>query len=42
MAHLILDLDLKGFEGWMNKKMIFKGLEDRCFHNYFALTIIIG
>jgi hypothetical protein len=34
-----LYLDLNGFEGWMDKKMIFNGLEAICFHNHFALTI---
>ncbi len=31
--------DLNGFEGWMDKKMIFNGLEASCFYNHFALTI---
>jgi hypothetical protein len=31
--------DLNGFEGWMDKKLIFNGLEAICFYNYFALTI---
>jgi len=31
--------DLYEFEGWMDKKMIFNGLEASCFHNHFALII---
>ena len=31
--------DLNGFEGWMDKKMIFNGLEAICFQNHFAVTI---
>jgi len=36
-AHLLYP-DLNGFKGWMDKKMIFNGLEANCFHKYFALT----
>jgi hypothetical protein len=31
--------DLNGFEGWMDKKLIFNGLDAIYFHNHFALTI---
>jgi hypothetical protein len=30
---------LNGFEGWVDKKMIFNGLEANRFHNHFALII---
>ncbi len=33
-----LNPDLNGFEGWMDKKMIFNGLEANSFHNHFALA----
>jgi hypothetical protein len=33
--------DLNGLKGWLDKKLIFNGLEATCFHNYFALTIAI-
>jgi hypothetical protein len=34
--------DLNGFEGWMDKKMIFIGLEANSFHNRLALAILVG
>jgi hypothetical protein len=30
----ILNQDLNGFKGWMDKKLIFIGLEDICFPNH--------
>jgi len=34
-----IDPDLNGFEGWMDKKLIFNGLESCRFHNHLALAI---
>jgi hypothetical protein len=34
-----LNQDLSGFEGWMDKKMIFKGLESSRFYKHLALAI---
>jgi hypothetical protein len=34
-----LNQDLSGFEGWMDKKLIFKGLKSSRFHNHLALAI---
>jgi hypothetical protein len=33
-----LNPDLNGFSGWMDKRMIFNGLEANCFHNHFVLA----
>jgi len=34
--------DLIGFEGWIDEKLIFNGLEAKFFHNHFTLTICFG
>ena len=34
-------LDLNGFEGWMDKKLILIRLKASCFHNHIALTKLI-
>jgi hypothetical protein len=39
MHKLILNQDLSGFEGWMDKKLILIGLTSIRFHNHLALAI---
>ncbi|MFZ4473657.1 MAG: hypothetical protein ACOYPR_00600, partial [Saprospiraceae bacterium] len=35
----LVNQDLNGFEGWMDKKLIFKGLKSSHFHKHLALAI---